>query len=54
MGLRVGARPSSIIRTMRACASRALGISLRCTQIVNHSRKARLFPYRRVLRRTAQ
>lgn len=51
---RVGARPSSIIRSMRACASRTLEIGLRGTRIVNYSRRAQLFPYRRVLRCTAQ
>ena len=51
---RVGARPSSIIRLMRACASRTLEIGLRGTRIVNYSRRAQLFPYRRVLRRTAR
>ena len=48
---RVGARPSSIIRSMRAYASRTLEITPRGTRIVNYSRRAQLFPYRRVLRR---
>lgn len=51
---RVDARPSSIIRSMRACASRTLEIGLRWTRIVNYSRRALLFPYRRAVRRTAQ
>lgn len=52
---RVGARHSSIIRSMRACASRTLEIALRWrTRIVNYSRRALLFPYRRAVRRTAQ
>ena len=41
---RVGARPSSIIRSMRACASRTLEIAPRETRIVNYSRRAQLFP----------
>ena len=35
-------------------ASRTLEIAPRGTRIVNYSRKAQLFPYRRVLHRTAQ
>ena len=45
---RMGARPSSIIRTMRTCAPRTLEIGLRWTRIVNYSRRALLFPYRPV------
>ena len=51
---RVGARHSSIIRSMRACASRTLEIAPQGTQIANYSRRAQLFPYRRAVRRTAQ
>ena len=51
---RVGARTSSIIRSMRACASRTLEIAPQGTQIANYSRRAQLFPYRRAVRRTAQ
>ena len=51
---RVGARPSSIIRSMRAYASRTLEITPRWTRIVNYSRRALLFPYHRAVRRTAQ
>lgn len=51
---RMGARPSSIIRSMRACAPRTLEIGLRWTRIVDYSRRAQLFPYRRAVRRTAQ
>ena len=51
---RVGARPSSIVRSMGACASRTLEVGLRWTRIVNYSRRAQLFPYRRVLRCTVQ
>ena len=38
----MGARPSSIIHSMRACASRTLEIALR-GRIVNYSRRAQLF-----------
>ena len=37
-----------------ACASRTLKIGLRWTRIVNYSRRALLFPYRRVFRCAAQ
>ena len=43
---RAGAQPSSIIRSMGACASRTLEIVHRGTRIVNYSRRALLFPYR--------
>ena len=51
---RVDVRPSSIIRSMRACASRMFEIGLRWTRIVNYPRRAQLFPYRRAVRRTAE